>query len=141
MKSTSQQLEIMDQPPYIGSWSVIGIPGFANGVIKRWQRNYGRLPSQFVLVTCPQVEVNAIGGLPSRVRELTNARVRIQHFTGCHKPYLVIFLLDEYAEFRREEIQKSLSWSEGYHVEIKNNMTQLRFIEAIEENDLVIGRE
>lgn len=135
MNSTSQRLEIMDQPAYIASWSVISIPGFAYGVINRWQRNYGNLPSQFVLIACPQVEVNAIGGLPSRVRELANARVRIQHFTGCNKPYLVILLLDEDADVRREEIQKLLSWSEGYHVELMNGMTQLRFIEAIEDND------
>ncbi len=94
-----------------------------------------RLPSQFVMVACPQVEINAIGGLPSRVRELTDSRVRIQHFTGCHKPYLVILLLGEDAEARREEIQKLLSWSEGYHVELMDGMTRLRFIEAIEEND------
>ena len=141
MNSMSQQLEIVGLPPYIGSWSVVSLPGFAHGVINRWQRNLGSLPSQFVLIACPQVEVNAIGGLPSRVRELTNARVRIQHFTGCHKLYLVILLLGDDAEVRREEIQKLLSWSEGYQVELSNGMPRLQFIEAIEENDQANGQD
>ena len=136
MKSTSEQLEIIGLPPYIGSWSVVSLPSFAFTVLDRWQRNYGRLPSRFVLVACPQVEIDANGGLPSRVRELTDSRVRIQHFTACHKPYLVILLLGEDAETRREEIQNLLAWSEGYRVEMMDDgITRLRFIDAIEEND------
>ena len=135
MASTSEQLEIRDLPNYIGSWSVAGIPGFIIAVLNRWQRNQGRLPSQFVLVACPQVEVNATGGLPSRVRELTDSRVRIQHFTSCHKPYLVILLLGDDAEARRAEIQDLLAWSEGYQVELTDGLTRLRFIDAVEEND------
>ena len=136
MNSVSNQLEISGLPPYIGSWSVVGLPGFACSVLNRWQRNHGTLPSQFVLVACPLVEVNAIGGLPSRVKELTDARVRLQHFTGCHKPYLVILLLGEDAENRRQEIQNLLSWSEGYQVESSNGQTRLQFIDAIEERYL-----
>ena len=135
MASTSEQLEILEQPNYIGSWSVAGVPGFVVAVLNRWQRNRGKLPSQFLLVACPQVEVYASGGLPSRVRELTDSRVRIQHFTGCHKPYLVILLLGEDAELRREEIQNLLAWSDGYQVELMGGLTRLRFIDAVEEND------
>ena len=76
---------------------------------------------------------------PSRVRELTDSRVRIQHFTGCHKAYLVILLLGDDAEARREAIQKWLSWSEAYHVECMEGATRLRFIEAIEENDAAVA--
>lgn len=135
MASTYEHLEILGLPNYIGSWSVVGVPGFVIAVLNRWQRNRGSLPSQFVLVACPQVEVNANGGLPPRVRELTDSRVRIQHFTGCHKPYLVILLLGEDAEARREEIQNLLAWSEGYEVELSEGTTRLRFIDAVEEND------
>jgi hypothetical protein len=135
MGLTQEHLAISGLPPHVGSWSVVGLRGFMIKVLNRWQRNYGRLPSQFMLVACPQVEINAVGGLPSRVRELTDSRVRILHFTGCHKPYLVILLLGDDAEARRCEIQKLLSWSEGYQVEFKDGMTQLRFIEAVEEND------
>jgi len=135
MNSTSGQLEITGLPPYIGCWSAMGIPGFAFAILNRWQRNYGTLPSEFVMVACPQVEINALGGLPARVNELTDSRVRIQHFTGCHRPYLVILLLGEDAELRREEIQKLLPGSEGYHVDLMDGTTQLQFIEAIEEID------
>jgi REP element-mobilizing transposase RayT len=135
MISTSEQLQVTGIPPYIGCWSAISIPGFAVAILDRWQRNYGTLPSRFAMVACPQVEINAMGGLPNRVHELTNSRVRIQHFTGCHRPYLVILLFGEDAEVRREEIQQLLPWSEGYLVESLDGMTQLRFIEAIEEID------
>jgi hypothetical protein len=135
MESNAKQLEITGLPPYVGSWSVAGIPNFVTSVLNRWQRNYGRLPPRFLLLACPQVEVNAAGGLPRRVRELTDPRVRILHFTGCHKPYLVIILLGADAELRREEIQQQLAWSEGYAVEFAEGMTRLEFLDAIEQPD------
>jgi len=139
MTSTSSQLVITGLPPYIGCWSAVGLPGFAFAIFNRWQRNYGTLPSRFVMVACPQVEINALGGLPPRVIELTDSRVRLQHFTGCHRPYLVILLLGEDAEQRREEIQKFLPWSEGYDVNLMNGTTQLEFIEAIEDIDCAVS--
>lgn len=141
MISASEQLEITGLPPHVGSWSAVGLPGFIITVLDRWQRNFGDLPDQFVLVACPQVEINAIGGLPFRVRELTDSRVRILHFTGCHKPYQIILLFGEDAEARREEIQKLLSWSEGYQVDFVDGGAHLRFIEAIEENDYAVELE
>jgi hypothetical protein len=133
MESTSQPLEITGLPVYIASWSVASVPGFILSVLDRWQRNHGRLPSHFKLVACPQLEINENGGLPSRVRELTDARIRVKHLTSCNKPYLVILLFDEDAEARREEIQNLLSWSEGYHVDLMDGMTKLQFIDAIED--------
>lgn len=128
--------EVIGLPPNVGSWSAIGIPGFVAGAVNRWVREQGRLPPQFVLIACPNVEINANGGLPIRVRELTNPRHRLQHFTGCHKPYLVIFLEGEDAEARRDEIQKWLAWSEGYQVDCTDTgAPRLHFIEAIEELD------
>lgn len=135
MESALDQLQITDVPPYIRSWSAVGLPGFIIKVLERWQRNYGRLPSRFRLVACPQVEVNAVGGLPARVRELTDSRVRLLHFTGCHKPYLIILLFGNDAEARRAEIQRWLAWSEGYQADLKDGMIHLQFIEAIEEID------
>jgi len=135
MESIIKKPEIIGLPPNVGSWSAIGIPGFVSGALNRWAREQGRLPARFLLVACPKVEINANGGLPMRVRELTNPRQRLQHFTGCHKPYVVIFLEGEDADARREEIQKWLSWSEGYQVECTDGLPQLRFIEAIEERD------
>jgi hypothetical protein len=135
VESSAKRLEIAGLPPYVGSWSVAGIPNFVTAVLDRWQRNYGRLPPQFLLVACPQVEIQAIGGLPSRVRELTDSRVRLLHFTGCHKPYLVFILLGEDAELRRGEIQRQLAWSEGYRVRLAGGMARLQFVEAVEAND------
>jgi hypothetical protein len=135
MESTAMQMEILGQPAYVRNWSVAGIPGFIPAVLDRWQRNHGRLPDRFVLVACPQVEINALGGLPERVRELTDPRLRFQHFTGCHKPYLVILMVGEDASALRKKVQKMLSWSEGYQVECQDRTTRLRFIEAIEERE------
>jgi hypothetical protein len=135
MEFVMKQPEIIGLPPNVGSWSAIGIPGFVSGALKRWERDQGRLPARFLLVACPTVEINANGGLPYRVRELTNPRHRMQHFTGCHKPYLVMFLEGDDADVRRDEIQKWLSWSEGYQVDCTDGSPRLRFIEAIEERD------
>jgi len=135
MESSTKKPEIIGLPANVGSWSAIGIPGFVSGALNRWAREQGKLPARFVLVACPKVEINALGGLPSRVRELTNPRHRLQHFTGCHKPYLVIFLEGEDAEHRRNEIQHWLAWSEGYQVDTSDGATRLRFIDAVEELD------
>ena len=137
MEPTPQQLEIIDVPPYIRSWSAVGLPGFIIKALERWQRNYGDLPPQFRLVACPQVEVNAVGGLPDRVRELTDSRVRLLHFTGCHKPYLILLLFGDDAETCRAEIQQWLAWSEGYQAVIIDGVIRLRFIDAIEEIDTI----
>jgi len=133
MQTGDQSPEILGVPAYVRSWSVVGLPGFAGAVLARWQRNHGPLPAHFVLVACPQVEVLALGGLPSRVLELTDARRRLQHFTGCHKPYLVLFLMGEQAEVRRAEVQRLLAWSESYHVSCAHGRVRMRFLDAIEE--------
>jgi len=133
MKQNPEQFEIAELPPYIQSWSVVSLPDFVLSAMGRWQRNFGALPSQFILVACPQMEINAMGGLPSRVVELTNPRMRIKHFTGCHKLYLIILLSGEDAEARRGEIQKHLPWSEGYRAQFNDEMLRLQFIDAVEE--------
>ena len=62
------------------------------------------------------------GGLPDRVRELTNPRLRFLHFTGCNKPYVVLLYSGEDAEAWRAEVQQLLAWSEGYHAELTAGM-------------------
>jgi len=135
MKTGPGELEIEGVPPYVASWSAAGIPGFVPAVLERWRRNHGELPARFTLVMCPKVEINAVGGLPAGVVQRTNPRLRMQHFTGCHKPYLVLFHAGEDAEAWRSEVQGLLSWSEGYAVESGNGVTRLRFVEAVEEID------
>jgi hypothetical protein len=135
METSSEQLEIQGVPAYVASWSAASIPGFVPAVLDRWQRNYGKLPGRFIMVMCPKVEVNAVGGLPAGVIQRTNPRLRLQHFTGCHKPYLVLFYAGDDAEEWRRAVQGLLSWSEAYVAESRDGMMQLRFVEAVEELD------
>lgn len=135
MQAIVEQLEIEGIPPYVESWSAARIPGFIPAVLDRWRHNSDRLPTRFVMVLCPQVEMSAIGGLPDRVRELTNPRTRFLHFTGCHKPYVVLLHAGVDAQTWRAEVQRLLSWSEGYQAELTAGAVRLTFIEAIEERD------
>jgi hypothetical protein len=128
-----QKIEISNVPPYVEPWSVARIPKFVVTVLERWQRNHGDLPSQFYAVMCPQVEVNAAGGLPSRVVALTDPRLRCRHFTGCHKPYFVALFCGADADQRCAEAQRWLSWSESYRVTIDDDAVRLAFIDATEE--------
>ena len=136
MEPVAKQLEIEGVPPYVQSWSAASIKGFIPAVLERWWHNRGGLPARFVLVVCSQVEIDAMGGLPGRVRELTSPRLRILQFTGCHKPYVVLFYTGPDAEARRAEVQRLLAWSESYRADLTPGMTRLQFIEAIEELDL-----
>lgn len=135
MEPITERLEIEGIPPYIESWSAATLPGFIPSALNRWQYNYGALPARFVLVVCPQVEIDAMGGLPNRVRELTNPRLRLTHFTGCHKPYVVLLYAGDDAEEWRVEIQRLLSWSEGYQAKLVAGIARLKFIEATEERE------
>ena len=109
------------------------IQGFVRAVLERWQRAHGNLPERFYMVMCPQVEVNARGGLPSEVYELTDPRLRCRHFTGCHKPYFVVIFSGEDADERRRRVQELLSWSEGYGVHIREDAIELSFADATED--------
>jgi hypothetical protein len=136
-----QSIQITGVPPYVEFWSVAKIPKFVAAVLERWQRNHGHLPMDFFAVMCPQVEVNAVGGLPSRVVELTDPRLRCRHFTGCHKPYFVVFLVGEDAEQRLAAVQNLLSWSESYRVQIGADAVRLTFVGATEEVGTDADRE
>jgi hypothetical protein len=85
--------------------------------------------------------VNAVGGLPSRVVELTDPRLRCRHFTGCHKPYFVVFLVGEDAEQQLAAVQNLLSWSESYRVQIGADAVRLTFVDATEEVGTDADRE
>jgi hypothetical protein len=127
-------LGVTGQPPHVQSWSVAGIQGFVPAVLRRWVREYGPLPEHFCMVMCPQAEVSARGGLPPGVHELTDPRLRCRHFTGCHRPYLVLLLMGEDADARRAALQALLPWSEGYRVEIGESSVDLSFVEAREDD-------
>jgi hypothetical protein len=133
MSTVSDSLEIHGVPAYVASWSAAHIRGFVPAVLERWRRSSGELPARFAMVICPLVEITSRGGLPAHVRELTSARLRFHHFTGCHKPYVVLFQSGGDIEQWRREIQQQLAWSEGYQAEVGDGVLRLRFIEAIEE--------
>ncbi len=133
MAPTLDNVEVREVPVYAESWTVARIPGFVAAVLNRWQREHGELPARFHMAMCPQVEVNAMGGLPSRVHELTDPRLTCRHFTGCHKPYLVVIFVGDDADSRRQQAQELLSWSEGYAVEKTESAVQLTFAGCTEE--------
>jgi len=122
-------------PEQVASWSAAILPGFLPAVLDRSRRNFGKLPARFIMVLCPKVEVNAMGCLPAGVIQRTNPRLRMQHFTGCHKPYLVLLYAGDDAEEWRSEVQGLLPWSEGYAAESVNGVTRMRFVEAVEDLD------
>lgn len=133
MPSLPDKLDLLDLPAYVQSWSAARIPGFVLAVLNRWQRNYGELPARFSLVICPQVEINAIGGLPPQVQELTDPKLRCRHFTGCNKPYFVVIFTGTDADTRRAEAQRYLPWSEGYSTEIGQDAVKMILREAVED--------
>jgi hypothetical protein len=133
MTTVTEQVVVEGMPSHVGSWSAARIPGFIPAVLDRWRRQDGDLPARFVMVVCPQVEIDAMGGLPDRVRELTSPRLRFLHFTGCHKPFIVMLNIDGDSGAWCGKVQRLLPWSESFHVETAAGVTRLQFIEAIEE--------
>jgi hypothetical protein len=82
---------------------------------------------------CPQVEINTLGGLPTRVIELTDPRLTCRHFTGCNKPYFVVIFTGEDARTCQHEVQELLPWSESYEVQITASALRLTFAGASED--------
>jgi hypothetical protein len=141
LSTDARGLEVVGLPPHVAAWSVARIPGFVASALERWEREHGTLPGQFSLALCPQAEVNALGGLPEGLHALTDPRLRCRHFTGCHRPYLVILFTGEQAEARRSAAQALLPWSEGYRVSVGPGRVRLEFAEASEALDLGEDRE
>jgi hypothetical protein len=133
MQTASDTLEVHGVPNYVACWSAAGIRGFLHAVIERWERSSGTPPSRFALVICPLVEVLTRGGLPDRVIERTSPRLRFHHFTGCHKPFVVLFHDGGDAEAWCREVQQGLAWSESYQAELGAGVLRLQFVDAVEE--------
>ena len=127
------ELELIGVPAHVQSWNVAKVPGFVLAVIGRWQRACGGIPDHFFLTMCPQSEINARGGLPSRVIELTDPKLTCRHFTGCNKPYYAVIFTGESAASRQSEVQALLPWSETYETEITPAGVRLTFVGATED--------
>jgi hypothetical protein len=134
MKTAYESFEIHGMPDYVNSWSAARIKGFIPAVLERWRRSSGELPARFALVICPLVEVHARSGyLPERVVELTDPRLRFQHFTGCHKPFVVLIHDVGDTEAWRSQLQEQLAWSESYQAEVRDGVLRMQFLAAVEE--------
>jgi hypothetical protein len=128
-----EKVDVSEVPPYIKAWSVTGVDRFIPAILGRWQRERGAWPQECYLVFCPRVEVNALGGLPGEVLELSDPRHRMSHFTGCHRPYTAILLQGEDADQRRAAIHELLPWSESYRATVEGERVRLTFLDATED--------
>lgn len=133
MLQIPENVEVSGLPPYIAFWSITRVDRFIPAILGRWHREHSGLRSGFFLLLCPRVEVNALGGLPGDVLDLTDPRQRLTHFTGCQRPYMALMLAGEDADQRRARIHELLPWSESYWVEIDEASIRLSFIDATEE--------
>lgn len=136
MDRIPERLEINAIPVHVTSWAVAKVPGFVPAILRRWHRSHADLPECFELVMCPVAELNACGGIPARVHELTDPRLTCRHFTGCSRPYYAMIFTGSDADLRRAEIQSLLPWSEAYAIDIDNDTVHMTFIEATEDVEL-----
>lgn len=133
MQHIPDTLAIAGLPPHVASWCVAKIPGFVPAILRRWLRAQTQLPESFCLVMCPVAEVNAHGGIPARVHELTDPRLTCRHFTGCSRPYYAMIFSGVDADSRRAQVQSVLPWSESYSVRIDAHCVHMDLIEAVED--------
>ena len=132
MTPIPDRVQIEGAPAYVTAWSAAAIPGFVPAVLRRWQREYGELPRPLYITLCPQVEINAAGGLPDIAVELSDARMRCRQFTGCHKPYFVMFFTGAAAAEHQAQAGRALAWSESYYLDIGADRLRLEFQDATE---------
>jgi hypothetical protein len=135
MTRIPERVEIEGAPTYMGAWSAAAIPGFVPAVLRRWQREFGPLPEPLFITLCPQVEINAAGGLPAAAVELSDARLRCRHFTGCHKPYFVMFFTGAEGPAHQDQAGELLAWSESYRLHVEPDRLRLEFRGATEALD------
>lgn len=135
MRDIPQQIDVIGVPDFVKSWSAVSIPNFVYTVLDRWDREFGALPDSFYIVMCPQVEINARGGLPEGVHEYIDPRLRCRQFTGCHKPYFFAIFKGKDAHSRCLEVLQLLAWSEAYQVKLENERMVLIYQGSTEEPD------
>lgn len=114
-------------------WTVTGVNKFITGALDRVERQGGRLPEHFRLSICPWGERNALGGTPDEVREIIDPRLRLVHFTGCGRPYLVAVFTGADAAGQQDIAIKHLPWSEHFTVDLDRGRANLRFLDCTED--------
>lgn len=124
------RFEIIGTPP---PWSVTLVDKFVTGALGRIVDQGGRLPTEFRISFFPWGEHNAMGGTPEAVREIMDPRLRLVHFTGCGRPYLVVVFIGDKAAGDQEIARCQLPWSEHYRAQDGGDQLTLEFIGETEE--------
>ena len=128
--SEINSFQITGKPP---PWSVAGVKNFVTGALRRLESVGGNLPEHFRMSCCPWGERNAIGGTPAPLREVMDPRLRLVHFTGCGRPYLVaVFTGDDAAE-SQDKAREHLPWSEHFEVRVDGDRALLHFLDSTED--------
>lgn len=123
--------DIQGSPP---PWSVTAVDKFVVSSLQRAQREGGALPQRFRMSMCPWGEHNAMGKARAPVQAVIDPRLRIVHFTGCSRPYLVVLFVGEDADRDQNVMMQRLPWSEHYEVRIDGKGSiSLRFLGCTEE--------
>lgn len=118
-----------DTPP----WTVTGVDKFITGSLARVERAGGDIPETFYLSICPWGERNALGGTPEKVQDIIDPRLRLVHFTGCGRPYLVILFMGAEAAERQQVAMQHLPWSEHFLCLREGSHLSVQFQDAIED--------
>jgi hypothetical protein len=114
-------------------WTVANVDKFIVAALNRIQGAGGALPESFYLSVCPWGERNALGGTPPKVQEIMDPRLRLVHFTGCGRPYLVAAFTGEGAEGRQEIAMRHLPWSEHFAVAHEGGHARLAYLGCTED--------
>jgi hypothetical protein len=118
-----------DLPP----WTVTSVSKFVVGALARVEGATGPLPARFFLSVCPWGERNAMGGTPPQVLEVVDPRMRLVHFTGCGRPYLIVLFTGANAAERQQRAIETLPWSEHFEVANEQGAAALTLIACTED--------
>jgi hypothetical protein len=130
MSMPVKQCRVEGTPP---PWSVTEVNKFVIGALDRVQRDGEGLPEHFLLSICPWGERNALGGTPPQVQEVIDPRLRLVHFTGCGRPYLIALFIGEDAATRQETAMRYLPWSEHFAVACRDGQAVLEYLGCTED--------
>ncbi len=117
-----------DTPP----WTVTAVDTFITGALGRVERG-GGITERFQMSICPWGERNALGGTPSEVQEVMDPRLRLVHFTGCGRPYLVALFIGADAAKRQAIAMAHLPWCEHFACECQAGHLTATFLQAVED--------
>jgi hypothetical protein len=113
-------------------WTVTGVNRFLVGALERIASLGTPLPERFRLSVCPWGERNQLGGTPAPVQAVTDPRLRLVHFTGCGRPYLLALFQGDDAGARQDIAMRHLPWSEHFTVTLAGDQAELTYLDCTE---------